>query len=90
MDDIPLHFNTFFFEPQNNFGWWRICLAPYPKLVAENFSIENEIIFYDKLPLNSIHTHLKSKQYFTLKFNTFIQKLIRASHNKNLLSIIPS
>jgi hypothetical protein len=90
MDDMPLHFNTFFIEPQNNFGWWRICLAPYPNLVASQFSIENGIILYDKLPLNSIHTHLKSKQYYCLKFNTFIKKLIRSSHNENLLLIIPS
>jgi hypothetical protein len=84
MDDMPLHFNCFLFLPQNNFGWWRLFQAPFPEFVGEKFTIENNIILYDKLPLNSIHTHFISEHRYIIKFNHFITKLIKNSNNDNL------
>jgi hypothetical protein len=84
MDKMPLHFDCFLFKPQNNFGWWRLFQAPYPQIIESKFSIQNNIILYDRLPLNSIHTHSKSNHGYIIKFNTFIINLIKKSYNTNL------
>lgn len=81
MDDIPSHFSTFFFPPQNNFGWWRLCQAPDPNSVAIKFTIKDGLIYYEDQQLNSIHTHLISDFNYTVIFNNFILNLVKISDN---------
>jgi hypothetical protein len=84
MDDMPLCFNCFYFLPQNNFGWWRLLQAEKPLEIANKFTVKNNTILYDNLPLNSIHTHVISNFIYTVQFNEFIKKLIEVSKNEKL------
>lgn len=88
MDNIPIAFKTFFFLPQNNFGWWRLCQTVNPQEVANKFTVQNDIIHYDSKPLNSIHTHLDGTFPYTVIFNNFIRKLITHTNNSNYQKLI--
>jgi len=87
LDDLPFNFATFFFEPQNNFGWWRLCECDEPMSVANKFCIENNIILYDNKPLNSVHTHIGDTFIYTEIFNTFLVTMIRQTNNRQLFDI---
>jgi hypothetical protein len=88
MDNIPLFFDCFFIEPQNNFGWWRLFQAPNPQATFNKFRIQNNMIFYDNKPLNSIHTHLISTFPYTVEFNKIIMKFVELTNNNKLKEIL--
>ena len=80
-------FNTFLFEPQVNFGYWRYTQAPNKDWVYQNFTIKNGNILYQNKKLQSIHTHLLGKHPNILGFNNLIIDLIigSRSHVKDIL-----
>ena len=81
MDNIPRNFDTFYFPPQNNFGWWRLCQAEVPHEVASRFKVCGDTIMYDNKPLNSVHTHIGDNSNYVVIFNNFIESLIKKSNN---------
>ena len=87
LDYAHYEFNTFLFEPQVNFGYWRYTQAPNKDWVYLNFKIKNGKILYQGKNLQSIHTHLLGRHPNILGFNQIITKLIMASnsHVKDLL-----
>lgn len=91
LDYTHERFNVGYFSIQNNFGWWRLFECDNPDERLKKFSIIDDIICYDKLPLKSIHTHFydpsasnTSISYMT-HFNEIIIELLKKSQTSKMI-----
>ena len=87
LEYVHTKFETFLFEPQVNFGYWKLAQSPNKNWVYQNFTIKDGKILYQNKNLQSIHTHLLGEHPNILEFNKIIANLIMCSnsHVKDIL-----
>jgi hypothetical protein len=80
--DVSKRHDTFEYNIQTDFGWWRLFECDGPQERLNKFSIDGvrKIILFDGKPLNSIHTHLKETSGipYMLNFNKIIVQMMKA------------
>ena len=58
IEDLVKKYDTFEFEENYNFSWWRITQSNVPpEKIVSNLSIQDNRIHYKNKPLKFIHTH---------------------------------
>jgi hypothetical protein len=86
LEDLVDKFKTIFFPIQNNYGWWRLLQGEQSvETLKKKWSVKNNIITVEDLPLLSIHTHWKTDDKATRYFNDFVKGFIQ---NEELLKIL--
>ena len=89
LDLAPDNFKTFLFDNTHNFGWWRLQSNNPDEIKnrRRKFKFVNNITYYNKNPLISIHTHFfdtTSRQ--VCLFNKFLLDYL----NNDIKNIIKS
>lgn len=86
LEEAPKDFTSFEFEPQYNFGWWRLLECDTPQERAEKFSYDT-CLRYDGKPVKTLHTHFfdeqitNQSQFLANKFNNFILDLMNDNNH---------
>lgn len=81
LDYVSEKFTTFEFEPEYNFGWWRLFECENSEERAKKFSYDT-CLKYENKPVVSLHTHFfedkiqNQSQFLANKFNEFIFNLL--------------
>ena len=81
LEEAPKDFTSFEFEPQYNFGWWRLFECNNPQERAEKFSYDTHLKYENK-SIKTLHTHFfdneikNQSQHFANQFNNFVLDLM--------------